>query len=234
MTSRVAALFVVGILAAMALGAVGLAACNPIPYPPRPTIDTTFRFDSEGSAVALIALLNLATNLFLMSSFLYLCCLWLGPGVGDLSNTPRRFLGTVVLAAVLVSAAGGFIDFYLLMDVSDYYSYRYDEAVYVLEFRPLAWMAADLLVFASVFLCLRYVVWTSSIVALGVATAIAVINLLFWSALDTFGEAVTFFALVASFICILPVLAGLFRWHAERFTVDRASSSGPGPAVPGS
>jgi len=188
------------------------ASANPVPMPQDAYVT------SVESGLAYIFAINLPVDLILLGSSVLLAGRLFGQGVGRLMKDSDRFVSAVVLAGVIVAAAGAFIDFYLL------YTGEFDvrgQTAYVYQFDLSSGLVAASLVALSIYAVCVLMLRLDKVVALVPAAVVAVVNFVTWSTLtDGYGpvfdpKSIAVVTFVAYLIVPVPLLA-LRAWHRSR------------------
>ena len=163
---------------AVALALVAAAAIMSVPSSVSANMSTEPTLDDPFTGVLTLILINFSTDLFLVAAAVYGAMSIAKQRVGDISQDPWVFVGSVFVAAAVVAVAGGFIDFALL--------YERDGDHYILkDFSVAAVTMAAVLIFASIAVALRLVVGTRMTVSLAAAAAIAPLSPLAWFVTST-------------------------------------------------
>jgi len=183
------------------------------------------RLEDPVSGILILIAVNFSTDLLLITAAVYAAFALKKRGLGDISNDPWVFVGTVVLAAALVAAAGGVIDFaFLYENVDDHYLLR--------DFSIGIVLVAATLIFVTIAAFLHAIVGIRSIISLAAAAVIAPMSPFGWWAMSLlvhspFPGVGAVVILVASSLAII-LLFVLSRLHVRVFSgaFDKAYEGG--------
>ena len=183
-------------------------------------------FESRDDLLFYLVLTNLPIDLFCFSALTLFMCRVFGGRVGRISNKSPLFLGSVVLASLVIAASGAIIDFYAFYG-RDLYGYSVTLGNSEPAYTSLNLYIALLSIFISVFLMSVVVVRTKGTIGLYIAAGMTAVNfaawmsILAWSSYMEIGVAVlvsTAFWLLAN----IPLLL-LWRWHHSLDLKDATS-----------
>ena len=147
------------------------------------------RLEDPFTGIVTLISINFGSDLFLVSLAVYVAMRLRNGRVGDVPSDTGMFIGLVVLAAVVVAVAGGFIDFALLYErVDDHYALR--------DFSAEMYFYAAVLIFATIAASLLLLVRVDWKIAVAAGAAIAPLSPLAWGSMS----------LMAGTYFVLPLL----------------------------
>ncbi len=125
------------------------------------------------TGILILISVNFPTNLFLISLSIYIAFYWMGRRLGDIADDPHDLLASIVIASILVSVAGGVIDFMFLYD-------RVEDRYLLQDYSAALFLPAAALIFAAIALLLFAIVNIRVTVSLVLAAAIASLSPISW------------------------------------------------------
>lgn len=182
---------------------------DPIPLPPSPwDQDTSFRSSDLLGGFIWTTVLNYAVNLLFFSLLFIIAVRKYGAGVAEISAKRMRFFGRLFIAVLIISVVGSLIDMIFLMGYSPFGDYR-------LIFNSYNWSIAAVMIFLSIFAIGVLIMRIHLKPDIIIASAMAVINLIFWLMIWRFGEIVSFATLLLSLAFLAAPLSKLLYWHMK-------------------
>lgn len=189
------------VMSTIAISGVVLADPGPAPTP-------GIRYGTATDAIFMILVYNLPVNLLWLCIAVYAICRTFGNRVGVVPKDPRRFFGSIVIAAVIVTTLGSMIDFALLIR---------EDFQYGLYFDAMNWTAAAALIFVSIYFSSILLLNLEPKVALIPAAAITAMNPVWWALARSENHSLAPSTAVVA-VLLLPVfLALLWKWHRVNF-----------------
>lgn len=210
------------------------ASANPI-GPPPPGPDTSFRLTEPVSGIAWLFCVNALVNLFCYSGLMLAFARRYVPSSGIIETSGVRFLIALVGAVIVISLTGAAVDFYLVTQpryIHNIYNFAEQEisgTYRVMVFDVANWTVALELIALSIVVCsFAFLRMRVSLVLL-IAAGFVIINLVFWTLLDTFGEDVTFLTILFGVLSAPIAVRALLHWYIA----DRPLLVQPPPVLQG-
>ena len=125
------------------------------------------------TGILILISVNFPTNLFLISLSIYIAFCLMGRKLGDIAEDPHDLLASTVVASILVSIAGGVIDFMFLYE-------RAEDRYLLQDFSAALLLPAVVLIFVTIALFLFAIVNVRATVVLVLAAAIASLSPVSW------------------------------------------------------
>jgi hypothetical protein len=189
--------------------------------------DTTFYVKDDASGLAWLFFINVLIDMSVVSGAFLVATKTFKGDVGALDRRPLKFFMIFLMAILIITAVGAFVDFYVVTEL-EYWNGPYNQGpefmYHVLYFGALEWAVACSLIFGSVF---------GAMIGVGVrgrpsafiAAIVTAFSPVWWLLTMQFGEDVTYLTIFFSFFTAPVLLAGLLRWQANERRAPQSMSS---------